>query len=50
VIKIGLGDDNTTYVRADVYAITVTSPLLERIIKQVANVTNIIGGELQSTK
>lgn len=47
VIKIGLGSDNTVYVRADVYRASLTATLLARIIKQVANVTNIIGGNLK---
>lgn len=48
IIKIGLDEDNTAYIRADLYATTVSTPLLTRIIKQVANVTNIIGGELKA--
>jgi len=47
VIKIGLGDDNTMYVRADLYRAGLNTALLTRIIKQVANVTNIIGGDLK---
>lgn len=47
VIKIGLGNDNTVYVRADVYRTSLTTVLLTRIIKQVANVTNIIVGDLK---
>jgi hypothetical protein len=47
IIKIGMSsEDNTVYVRADIYKISATSPLLNRIVKQVANVTNIIGGDL----
>jgi|GEM_PF-656797 len=48
VVKIGMNaDDNTYYVRADVYKAGITSALLNRIIQQVANVTNIIGGDLK---
>ena len=47
IIKIGLSDDNTMYLRADVYRTGITATLLTRIIKQVANVTNIIAGELK---
>ena len=47
IIKTGMSsDDNTVYVRADIYKVSATSPLLNRIVKQVANVTNIIGGDL----
>ncbi|MDB5205031.1 MAG: hypothetical protein JWR72_106 [Flavisolibacter sp.] len=48
IIKVGMSaDDNTVYVRADIYKASATTPILTRIIKQVANVTNIIGGELK---
>ena len=47
VVKIGLGNDNTAYVRADLYRSTLNTTLLLRIIKQVANVTNIIAGDLK---
>ena len=48
VIKIGMSaDDGTVYLRADVYRAGITTALLKRIITQVANVTNIIGGELK---
>jgi hypothetical protein len=47
IIKIGLGEDGVMYVRADIYRSTVTSAILGRVIRQVANVTNIIGGELK---
>jgi hypothetical protein len=47
-VKIGLSsDDNNMYVRADVYKAGVTAALLTRIIKQVANVTNIVAGDLK---
>ena len=46
IIKIGLDDTSTAYVRADVYKANLSAALLTRIIKQVANVTNIISGEL----
>ena len=48
IIKIGMSaDDNMVYVRADVYKAGITTALLARIIKQVANVSNIIGGDLK---
>ena len=48
VVKIGMNaDDNTVYLRADVYKTAISTALLKRIIVQVANVTNIIGGELK---
>ena len=48
VVKIGMSaDDNTVYLRADVYKMSTTTALLKRIIEQVANVTNIIGGDLK---
>lgn len=48
IIKIGLDNaDNTVYVRADVFKTGATAKLLTRIIKQVANVTNIIAGDLK---
>ena len=48
IIKIGMSaDDNMVYVRADVYRAGITTALLARIIKQVANVSNIIGGDLK---
>ncbi len=48
VVKIGLGaEDNNVYVRADLYKAGISTPLLQRIIKQVANVTNIMAGDLK---
>jgi len=48
IIKIGLeSSDNTVYVRADVFRSVTTTALMTRIIKQVANVTNIIAGDLK---
>ena len=48
VIKIGLGlEDNNIYVRADLYKSGISTALLQRIIKQVANVTNIMAGDLK---
>lgn len=47
VVKIGMSaDDNTMYLRADVYKAGTNTVLLKRVIEQVANVTNIIGGDL----
>ena len=49
IVKIGMGiDDNSTmYVRADIYRAGTTTEMLARIIKQVANVTNIVAGDLK---
>jgi hypothetical protein len=47
IVKIGLAEDNTIYLRADLYKTTATTVILKRIITQVANVTNIIGGDLK---
>ena len=51
VVKIGMNaDDNTVYLRADVYRAVTNTALLKRIIEQVANVTNIIGDDLKLQK
>jgi len=48
VVKIGMSaEDGTVYLRADLYKTGVNTALLTRVIKQVANVANIIGGELK---
>jgi len=48
IIKIGLeSSDNVVYVRADIFKAVTTTALMTRVIKQVANVTNIIAGELK---
>jgi hypothetical protein len=47
IVKIGLAEDDTIYLRADLYKTTATTAILKRIITQVANVTNIIGGDLK---
>jgi hypothetical protein len=48
IVKIGMSsDEQSVFVRADLYKTGITSPLLGRVIKQVANVTNIIAGEIQ---
>lgn len=48
VVKIGMSaDDNTVYLRADIYKTATTSAILTRIIKQVANVTNILAGDMK---
>ena len=47
VIKIGLADDGTFYLRADLYKSIATNTILKRIITQVANVANIIAGNLK---
>lgn len=46
LIKISLGSDEAAYIRADLYASTISKVLLTRAIRQVANVTNIVAGEL----
>ncbi len=48
VVKIGMSaDDGAVYLRADMYRVATTTALLKRVITQVANVTNIIAGELK---
>ena len=47
VIKIGLADDGTFYLRADLYRSIATNAILKRLISQVANVANIIAGNLK---
>jgi hypothetical protein len=48
VVKIGMSaEDNTVYLRADLYKSGTNTALLKRVIVQVANVTNIIGGDLK---
>lgn len=47
LVKIGLGLDSSFYVRADVFRTALSNDIISRIIKQVANVTNIIAGELK---
>ena len=48
VVKIGMSaSDGTVDLRADVYKAGTNTVLLKRIIEQVANVTNIIGGDLK---
>lgn len=48
VVKIGMSaNDNTVYLRADVYKTSITTALLKRIIEQVANVTKVVGGDLK---
>lgn len=48
IVKISLNaEENMIYVRSDVYKGGVTTAILQRIIKQVATVTDIISGELK---
>jgi len=48
LVKIGLeSSDNTVYVRADIFKSGTTTALMTRVIKQVANVANIIAGDLK---
>ena len=45
VVKISASaEDKTVYLRADLYKSATNAALLKRVIAQVANVTNIIGG------
>ena len=47
IIKIGISsEDKTVYVRADLFRSVTNMALLKRVIMQVANVTNIMAGEL----
>jgi hypothetical protein len=47
MVKTGISaDDGTCYLRADVYKAGINTVLLKRLIQQVANVANIIGGDL----
>lgn len=41
------GNDNIVYLRADVFKAMTSPALLTRVIKQVANVANIIGGDMK---
>lgn len=48
LIKIGMSEaDSAVYIRADIFKVATTATLLTRIIKQVANVTNIVAGDLK---
>lgn len=48
IIKIAIeSGDNTVFVRADIFKAVTTATLMKRVIKQVANVTNIIAGDLK---
>jgi hypothetical protein len=48
IIKIGLeSSDNSVYVRADIFKSVTTTALMTRVIKQVANVANIVAGDLK---
>ena len=48
VVKIGMSaGEGIFYLRADLYKSGVNTALLTRVIKQVANVANIIGGDLK---
>ena len=48
MIKIGMSEDvDMVYIRADVYKAGMTTAILDKVIKQVANVSNIIAGELK---
>jgi hypothetical protein len=48
IVKIGMStEDNNLYLRADLYKAGTNTALLKRVIQQVANVTDIIGGDLK---
>lgn len=48
IIKIGIeSSGNTVFVRADIFKSGTTTALMARVIKQVANVANIIAGDLK---
>ena len=47
IVKIGLAEDGIFYLRADLYKSIASTLILKRIISQVANVANIIGGDLK---
>jgi hypothetical protein len=48
IVKIGISaEDNTINLRADLYKAGTNNILLKRVIEQVANVTNIIGGDFK---
>jgi hypothetical protein len=48
IVKIGMSaEDNNVYLRADLYKAGTNTALLKRVIQQVANVTDIIGGDLK---
>jgi hypothetical protein len=48
LVKIGMSsEDNNVYLRADLYKAGTNTALLKRVIQQVANVTDIIGGDLK---
>jgi hypothetical protein len=48
IVKIGISaEDNTINLRADLYKAGTNNILLKRVIQQVANVTNIIGGDFK---
>lgn len=47
IVKLCLNSEvKTVYARADIYKFGLTADLFTRIIKQVANVTNIMAGEM----
>jgi hypothetical protein len=48
IVKIGMSsDEQSVFLRADLYKEGINTALLGRVIKQVANVTNIIAGEIK---
>lgn len=48
IVKIGISsDEKSVFLRADLYKSNLNTTVLTRVIKQVANVTNIIAGEIK---
>ena len=48
VVKIGINaEDNSVNLRADLYKVGTNNALFKRVVEQVANVTNIIGGDFK---
>jgi len=50
LVKIGLSGEGELYLRADLYWTTVSTAILTRVIRQVANVTNIIAGDFRQAR
>jgi hypothetical protein len=48
IVKIGIsGEEDSVFLRADIHRMGITTSTLKRVIVQVANVTNIIAGEIK---
>ena len=46
LIKIGMDQHNDVYIRSDAFIDLLNSKYMERLIRQVANVANIVAGEI----